>query len=83
MRDYSTIYWERAKARLKSYAAATRGKGGAIVKLEIEVSDPGQLGRLLEDIAAIQQDQAAAAKPPAKPRKPATPPRLLTYRGGE
>lgn len=88
MRDYADIHWRADEARLKTYSAATRAKGGAVVKIEIEVLDPHRLGSLLQDLAEIQRDQDAAAKAAAKPVRPDTKklapaPRLLTYRGSE
>ncbi|ABS69735.1 hypothetical protein Xaut_4514 [Xanthobacter versatilis] len=88
MRDYAGIHWRADEARLKTYAAATRAKGGAVVKIEIEVLDPSRLGYILQELAEIQRDQDAAAKAAVKParaeaKKLAPAPRLLTYRGGE
>lgn len=88
MRDYFDIHWRADEARLKTYSAATRAKGGAVVKIEIEVLDPHRLGYLVQELAEIERDQAAAAKAVAKPpradtKKLAPAPRLLTYRGNE
>lgn len=82
---YREISWRSDDARLKTYSAATRAKGGAVVKIEIEVFDPVRLGFMLQDLAEIQRDQDATAKAAArsagaKKSLPA-PPLQLTYRG--
>ncbi|MFG1463328.1 hypothetical protein V5F77_10530 [Xanthobacter sp. DSM 24535] len=79
-----SIYWPGEDGRLKSFSAATQAKGGALVKIEIEVFDPLRLGMLLQDLAEIQRDQKGADKPKKAERGAgaiAAPPRLLTYRG--
>lgn len=59
----SSIYWTAGEARLKTYAAKTRVKGGAVISLEIEVLDAHALGWLMRQIEEIraEQDKAEAA----------------------
>lgn len=85
MRNYGGIHWNSSEARLKTYSAATRAKGGAVVKIELEVLDPCRLGFMLQELAEIQRDQEVHTKETAKTKTPkvAPPPRLLTYRSGE
>lgn len=47
--------------RLKSYSASTKG-AKSLVRIDIEVNDPGRLGFLLEDLGRIEQEQTAKAK---------------------
>lgn len=47
--------------RLKSYSASTKG-AKSLVRIDIEVNDPGRLGFLLEDLGRIEREQAAKAK---------------------
>lgn len=47
--------------RLKSYSASTKGSK-SLVRIDIEVNDPGRLGFLLEDLGNIEREQAAKAK---------------------
>lgn len=47
--------------RLKSYSASTKG-AKSLVRIDIEVNDPGRLGFLLEDLGRIEQEQAAKVK---------------------
>ena len=81
-----TIWWNEDRARLKSYGAVAKGVK-ATVKIEIEITDPGVLGFLLEDLARIESDQkrAAAPAPRKRPRSPEqrehSPALMLPYYG--
>ncbi|WP_374631787.1 hypothetical protein [Ferrovibrio sp.] len=55
--SHRSIYWRDNDARLKTYKAETRARGGAVVKIELEVSDPCRLGYLLQELAEIKRDQ--------------------------
>lgn len=82
---YRSIAWRLEDARLKTYSAATRAKGGAVVKIELEVIDPMRLGMVLQELAEIQRDQDAQPKAPARAAGAKTalpaPPLQLTFRG--
>lgn len=58
------IYLDRESCRIKSYSATTRG-AKSILKIEIEVGDPMELGFMLRELAEEQGRQ----KTP-KPDKP-------------
>lgn len=81
-----SIWWNEDRARLKSYGAIAKGTR-ATVKIEIEVTDPGLLGFLLEDLARIESDQkrAAASTPRKRPcstaRLERSPALMLPYYG--
>ncbi len=47
--------------RLKTYSASVKG-ARSLVRIDIEVSEPGALGWLLKDLADIEREQAAKAK---------------------
>lgn len=51
--------------RLKSYSAAVKG-ARSVVRIDIEVSEPGALGWLLEDLGKIERAQAKTAKEAAR-----------------
>ncbi len=55
--DHRSIYWRDKDARLKTYKAETRARGGAVVKIELEVSAPFRLGLILQELAEINRDQ--------------------------
>lgn len=66
MSTYLMIYGD--DATLKSYKSSTVGTK-SILRLELEVSDPLQLGYLLRECASFQAEQNAirnAAKPKSK-----------------
>ncbi|MEW6125374.1 MAG: hypothetical protein AB1698_22430 [Pseudomonadota bacterium] len=58
----SSIYWTAGEARLKTYAAKTRVKGGAVISLEIEVLEAHALGWIMRQIEEIRSEQDKAAK---------------------
>jgi hypothetical protein len=86
-----SLYLDADRAKIRSYSAVAKGPR-AIVKIEIEVSDPAYLGYLLEDIGRMEREaerdrkaraeQEAAARKAAKRKALPEPPRLLTYDGG-
>ncbi len=47
--------------RLKTYSASVKG-AKSLVRIDIEVSEPGALGWLLKDLADIEREQSAKAK---------------------
>lgn len=65
----STIWLRDEHSRLKSYSASTKGSK-SVVRIEIEVDEPGALGYLLLELGEIEREQKAAEKP-AKPKKQA------------
>lgn len=81
--------WLSEASRLKSFTSSTKGTS-SVVRIEITVSDPLELGYLLRELQVIQAKQKEADRP-SKPKAadkrhqlalPA--PRLaLTYRGDE
>lgn len=89
-----SIWWTDGGGRLKTYSVQKKAGRPAVVKVEIEVSDPHELGCLVASIEKVQRDQAAspaAAGPGAKKRPEKHPARpaslehrsvpMLTYRG--
>lgn len=58
----SSIYWTGGEARLRTYVAKTRAKGGAIISLEIEVLDAHALGWLMRQIEEIRIEQDKVEK---------------------
>ena len=56
-----------AHARLKAYSASVKGVK-SIIRVEIECSDPGELGYLLEGLGEIDRKQRLAAKQAAAKR---------------
>ncbi|MEW6125377.1 MAG: hypothetical protein AB1698_22445 [Pseudomonadota bacterium] len=58
----SSIYWTAGEARLKTYAAKTRVRGGAVISLEIEVLDAHALGWIMRQIEEIRSEQDKADK---------------------
>lgn len=75
----SSIWIDARHMRIKKYSAAATGPK-AIVRLEIEVSQPGSLGYLLENIGEVQREaEAAREKAKADNRKPAKPLALPYY----
>lgn len=51
-----SIWIDARHVKLRSYATASK-RGGAIVKLELEVSDPAALGHLLRDCAEFSSTE--------------------------
>lgn len=77
----SAIWIDARHMRIKKYSAAATGPK-AIVRLEIEVFEPGSLGYLLKDIGDAQREvDAAREQEKAKNRKPAKPLALPFYGG--
>jgi hypothetical protein len=76
----SSIWIDARHMRIKKYSAAATGPK-AIVRLEIEVSQPGSLGYLLENIGEAQREAEAARSNKAK-QKPAKP-LALPYFGSD
>lgn len=83
----SNIWIDQRHMRLKDFSASVK-RAKSTVKIEIEVSQPGSLGFLLEQLREIEREQIAAEqkakewaaaakrrKPPALP----TPPLQLPY----
>jgi len=74
-------------ARLKKYGATTTGRK-SVVRIEVEVSEPGALGFMLDELGRVEADQKRETR-----RKPKTdadpvlalspPPKQLTYYSGE
>ncbi|MER8439578.1 hypothetical protein NKH36_16455 [Mesorhizobium sp. M1312] len=61
----STIWLNPQYARIRDYGATVKGPK-AIVRVEIEVSEPGALGFLLEELAQAKNELAAARQTPSK-----------------
>jgi hypothetical protein len=76
----SSLWIDHRHMWIKKYSAAATGPK-AIVKLEIEVSQPGSLGYLLENIAEVQRE-GDASREKAR-RKPAEPLALPYYEGNQ
>ncbi|TCP88936.1 hypothetical protein C8J31_102105 [Rhizobium sp. PP-CC-2G-626] len=81
--------WLSDASRLRSFSSSTKG-AASVVRIEVTVSDPLELGYLLRELQGIQAkqklaDQAAKPKSAEKRKQLALPaPRLaLTYRGDE
>jgi hypothetical protein len=51
----TSIWLNQAHSRIRSYSASVKG-AKATVKIEVEVSDPGSLGFLLEDLGRAQAE---------------------------
>lgn len=62
------IFIDAESARLRSYGSTSRGTTN-IVKLELEVSDPYQLGDLLAQLGRFRQNQATPIKPATRRRQ--------------
>ncbi|WP_186390380.1 hypothetical protein [Stappia sp. TSB10P1A] len=66
----SSIWIDARHMRIRKYTAAATGPK-SIVRVEIEVSEPGSLGYLLKDIGEAQREvEAARTKTKQKPAKP-------------
>ena len=57
----SSIWIDLRHMRLKDFSATVK-RAKSIVKIEIEVSDHGSLGFLLEELRAVERAQVAADK---------------------
>ncbi|HML28769.1 MAG TPA: hypothetical protein PKE16_08020 [Hyphomicrobium sp.] len=84
---YRYISWNGDEARLKNFTSAMKSGGASVVKIEITVRNPSDLGWLLRELGEIQQQQDAADKAAAaeakRPKRRAIenkPPLLLTFR---
>ncbi len=76
----STIWIDARHMRIKKYSASATGPK-AVVRLEIEVLEPGSLGFLLSQIGDAQREVDAVRE--AAKRKPSKPPALPYYGSGE
>lgn len=75
----SSLWIDSRHMRIRKYTVAGTGPK-AVVRVEIEVSDPGSLGYLLETIGEAQREaDAARTKTKQKPTKPLA----LPYYGSE
>lgn len=77
----SGIYFDGERAALRSFSSASKGTR-SVIRIEIETSDPHELGSILQQCASAQ---AAARPTPPAPRptakkKLAAPPLLIGYR---
>ncbi|WP_440410671.1 hypothetical protein [Neorhizobium petrolearium] len=67
----SAIYLS-SSCSLKSYSATSKG-GKSTLKIEIDVSDPLDLGHMLRDLFEIEQQQKAKTEPKSRTKKQAEP----------
>ncbi|SOC26958.1 hypothetical protein [Stappia indica] len=66
----SSLWIDHRHMRIRKYSAAATGPK-AVVRVEIEVSEPGSLGYLLANIGEVQREvEAARTKAKQKPAKP-------------
>ncbi|WP_024276022.1 hypothetical protein [Hyphomicrobium sp. 802] len=84
---FRSIYWDDKDARLKGFSSVTKDSTVAVLKIEIVVRDTYRLSALLDGLAEIKREQAAADKAAAaevkRPKRRAIenkPPLLLTFR---
>ncbi|MDT8856452.1 hypothetical protein RNZ50_15770 [Paracoccaceae bacterium Fryx2] len=54
--------------RLKAFGATVRG-GKSILKIELEIDDPRDLGHLLADLMLLQDAEKKAAKAATRPAR--------------
>jgi hypothetical protein len=73
------LYWRDGAATIAAYSSASKGDR-SVVKIELTVSDPYELGSLLSQLAEQKRAQAQVPKPAPKAKKP--PPLMLTDRRG-
>lgn len=68
----TSIWLNSEYAAIRSYGAAVKGPR-AVVKIEVEVSDPAYLGYFLEDLGKAQAElkRAKLKKERSKPDQPA------------
>lgn len=76
----SSLYLGRDGARVKSFGSNSRGTHST-VRIELEVSNPSELGYILQQLGELQAEQKP--KKAAAGRKPSGPLLLGYDRGGD
>lgn len=57
LKHFHMLSWETEDATLKGYATSSRGQGGTVLKIELEVRDPYRLSRLVETLEEAKSAQ--------------------------
>lgn len=62
------ICWNNAVARLKGYGVSVKDTKH-VLKIEVEFTDPGHIGCLIETLTGIEREQCAATKSSTRPNR--------------
>jgi len=68
---YFILSSDRAGLRLKSFGATSRGEKSTL-RIELETTDPYELGYALTSLAEVQKGQRAPQRPPSPKKNVAT-----------